>query len=101
MSNTSKVYELFESQKEFYEKVTTEGIEKYRKGDGKIILKDKNGAPIKGAKIKINQKSHEFRFGANLFMLDELETKKNNKKIQEMLCRAFQYGNSSFLLARS
>ena len=44
MSNTSKVYELFESQKEFYEKVTTEGIEKHRKGDGKIILKDKNGA---------------------------------------------------------
>ena len=41
MSNTSKVYELFESQKEFYEKVTTEGIEKHRKGDGKIILKDK------------------------------------------------------------
>ena len=83
MSEASKVYEIFEEHKDFFEKNVPAGIEKNRKGDGKIILKDKNGAPIKGAKIKINQKSHEFRFGANLFMLDELETEEKNEKYKK------------------
>lgn len=96
MSEANKVYELFESQKDFYEKVTTEGIEKHRKGDGKIILKDKNGAPIKGAKIKINQKSHEFRFGANLFMLDELETDEKNEKYKKCFAELFNMATLPF-----
>lgn len=96
MSETAKVYELFESQKDFYEKVTAEGIEKYRKGDGKIIFKDKNGAPIKGAKIKINQKSHEFRFGANLFMLDELETEEKNEKYKKCFAELFNMATLPF-----
>ena len=96
MSEANKVYELFESQKEFYEKVTTEGIEKHRKGDGKIILKDKKGAPIKGAKIKINQKSHEFRFGANLFMLDELETEEKNEKYKKCFAELFNMATLPF-----
>ena len=70
MSGASKVYEIFEEHREFFDKTVPAGIEKHRKGDGKITVTDKNGTPIKGAKININQKSHEFRFGANLFMLD-------------------------------
>ena len=58
MSGASKVYEIFEEHREFFDKTVPAGIEKHRKGDGKIILKDKNGNLLKNVKIKINQKSH-------------------------------------------
>ena len=44
-----------------------EGIEKYRKGDCKLTFKDKNGLPLAGKKVKINQISHDFKYGANIF----------------------------------
>lgn len=96
MSEANKVYELFESQKEFYEKVTAEGIEKYRKGNGKITLKDKNGVALKNAKIKIKQKSHEFRFGANLFMLDEFESEEKNEKYKSCFSKLFNMATLPF-----
>ena len=96
MSEAGKVYELFERQKDFYEKTTSEGIEKHRKGDGKIILKDKNGNLLKNVKIKINQKSHEFRFGANLFMLDELETAEKNEKYKKCFAELFNMATLPF-----
>ena len=42
MSEASKVYEIFEEHKDFFEKTVTAGIEKHRKGDGKITVTDKN-----------------------------------------------------------
>ena len=73
MSERRKVLEEFYRQEDFMREKVREGIEKHRKGGCSITLTDKNGAPIKGAKIKVVQKTHEFRYGANLFMLDELE----------------------------
>ena len=70
MSDRRKIFDLFDEQKEMVEKRVAESIETYRKGDGKIRVVDKAGKPIVNAKLKLNQKSHEFRFGANLFMLD-------------------------------
>ena len=96
MSEAGKVYELFESQKDFCEKTVTEGIEKHRKGDGKIILKDKNGNLLKNARIKINQKSHEFLFGANLFMLDELESEEKNERYKECFAELFNMATLPF-----
>ena len=55
------------------------GIEQYRKGYANILVKDNEGNPIPNVKITVNQKSHEFKFGANLFMLDELETEEKNE----------------------
>lgn len=74
MNDRRRVLELFEQNKDFVDERVTEGIEKYRKGDAKIILTDSEGAPLNNAKIKINQKNHAFRFGANIFMLDQMET---------------------------
>lgn len=78
MNERRKVLELFEDQKEYTEKRISEGIEKHRKGNAEIIVTDKNGNSISHTPIKVKQKSHEFRFGANLFMLDELETDEKN-----------------------
>ena len=92
MSERRKVLELFEKQKDYMDKRVAEGIEKYRKGDIKITLTDKEGNPLSAARVKVGQKSHEFRFGANLFLLDELETDEKNRKYKEA-----SYGETTFI----
>ena len=61
------------------------GIEVNRKGWGEITVKDREGNPVPGAKIALRQLSHEFRYGCNLFLLDELETEEKNRLYQEFV----------------
>lgn len=96
MYNRRNVLELFEEQKDYTDKKVSEGIEKYRKGDLKIILTDKNGNAVSGAKIKTTQKSHEFRFGANIFMLDQLETEKKNEDYKKYFSDVFNMATLPF-----
>lgn len=96
MSDRKKVLELFEAQKELMTKTVPEGIEKHRKGDGRIRITDKNGLPIKNAKIKLDQKAHEFRFGANIFMLDELESKEKNESYKKYFSNLFNMATLPF-----
>lgn len=96
MSDRRKVLELFEKQKEYYEKRVAEGIEKYRKGNAEIALTDQNGEAISDVKIKAVQKNHEFRFGANLFMLDELETQEKNEKYKKYFSELFNMATLPF-----
>ena len=78
MSERRNVLKNFEEQKEFMEERVNSGIEKYRKGDADIVVKNSDGEVMVNVKIKVSQKSHEFKFGANIFMLDELETDEKN-----------------------
>ncbi len=59
------------------------GIEQYRKGWGEITVVDGEGNPVPDAKITLFQQSHEFKYGCNLFMLDELETEEKNGLYKE------------------
>ncbi len=67
-----KVLKYFREQKDFMEKRVSEGIEKHRKGNFVINLRDKNGKDIENANVKVELKNHAFNFGANIFMLDTL-----------------------------
>lgn len=90
------ILEFFEEQKDVWEARATEGIEKYRKGDARITVTDQDGKPVSGVKIKLTQKSHEFRFGANLFMLDELETGEKNEKYKKYFADLFNMATLPF-----
>ena len=90
-----KVLELFEAQKDMWESRARDGIENYRKGFANITVKDKDGNPVK-AKIKASQKSHEFRFGANIFMLDELETDEKNNLYKKYFKETFNMATLPF-----
>lgn len=94
MSDRRRVLELFELQKAYTEKRVRDGIEKYRKTNACITMKDKQGNPIKGARIAIKQKTHEFKYGANLFMLDELETEEKNCRYKDIMAN---FGNMATL----
>ena len=80
MSERRKVLSLFYEQKDEMTQRINDGIEKYRKGDAKIVVKGADGAPVRNAKVSVKQTNHEFKFGANLFMLDEFETAEKNEK---------------------
>lgn len=96
MGNRRKILDLFEEQKDFVNERVSDGIETHRKGNATIILTDKNGNPIPRAKIKLKQRSHEFRFGANLFMLDELETEEKNEKYKKYFSELFNMATLPF-----
>ena len=96
MSDRRQILDLFDAQKDFFEKTVKEGIEKHRKGTVKIKVTDKHGNAIQGAKIKIKQKTHEFRFGANIFMLDGLETEEKNSTYKERFVDLFNMATIPF-----
>ena len=92
----ANVLELFEAQKDFMEERIQHGIETYRKGRAVITVKDSQGQPVKNAKIKITQTDHEFKFGANLFMLDELETEEKNETYKRVFADTFNMATLPF-----
>lgn len=96
MENRRKVLDLFEEQKEYWEKRVKTGIEENRKGNATLKIRDKDGKELSGASVKACQKSHEFRFGANLFMLDELETEEKNEKYKKYFSDVFNIATLPF-----
>ena len=52
MDDRRKILDLFDDQEVFWKQRAADGIERYRKGDGRITLTDENGNPISNAKIK-------------------------------------------------
>ncbi len=96
MSDRRNVLDLFEEQKDFVNEKVAYGIENYRKGNAKLTVTDGNGNTIPNAKVKVNQKSHEFRFGANIFMLDELETEEKNEKYKKCFAETFNMATLPF-----
>ena len=96
MSDRKKVLELFEKNKEYMEERINSGIEQNRKGYAKICVKDKNGNNVPGVKISVKQKSHEFKFGANLFMLDEFENDEKNELYKKYFAETFNMATLPF-----
>lgn len=96
LTERTRVLELFHTQKDFMEEKINHGIEMYRKGHAVITVKDSQGQPVKNAKIKITQTDHEFKFGANLFMLDELETEEKNETYKKIFSDTFNMATLPF-----
>lgn len=96
MSDKREILKNFKAQKSFIEERVACGIEKYRKGHIQITVTDKNGNAVKNAKIKAVQKKHEFKYGANLFMLDEFETHEKNQIYREIFSQTFNIATLPF-----
>ena len=82
--------------KDLLEGRVKEGIEKYRKGNCKLRFCDKEGKPVVGKKVKINQTSHDFKYGANIFMLDEFENEEYNIRYREDFKKYFNLATVPF-----
>ena len=88
----------FEREREYLERRAAEGIEA-RKAAGKLLLRQKDGARLAGAQIRLRQTSHKFLHGGNIFMLEELETPEKNALYREDFDRAFNLATLPFYWA--
>ena len=86
----------FDENKDFMNNYVPAQIERNRKGDIHINVTDKDGNPVKNAKIVIKQKSHAFHYGANIFMLDEFETEEKNKIYRDEFSKTFNLATVPF-----
>lgn len=86
----------FDRHRDFADDYVKTGIEKNRKGFARIAIRDKDGKPVKGATVKITQKSHDFKFGCNIFMLDEFETEEKSAIYRDTFKKYFNYATVPF-----
>ncbi len=75
---------------------TRAGIENHRKGFADLKVVDAQGNAVPGAKVRFNQKTHDFHYGANLFMLDEFESEEKNAIYRDTFHRHFNFATLPF-----
>lgn len=71
-------------------------IEQYRKADAVLQVVDSQGTSIPDAKVTIEQQTHEFLFGCNLFVLDQLQSPELNAKYERAFTRIFNFATIPF-----
>ena len=75
---------------------TKTNIEKYRKGERTLRLIDKDGNPLAGARVHVMQQSHDFKHGANIFLLDEFGDEVRNKRYRDQFASYFDLATVPF-----
>lgn len=73
------------------------GIEENRKGSATILFEDAEGRPCETTHVEIRQKTHDFKYGANLFMLGEFpDSADKNALYEELFAGAFNLATLPF-----
>ena len=73
------------------------GIELNRKGPMLFTFKDAAGKILENVHLKVTQKTHDFKYGADLFMLDEIvDSKEKNEAYKEHFAAAFNLATVPF-----
>ena len=96
MGRAETALKYFNEQKEVMDLRVKSGIELHRKGDATITFVAANGELPKEITLEVRQKSHEFKFGCNIFMLDELETEEKNAIYKEKFPECFNLATVPF-----
>lgn len=71
-------------------------IEKYRKSDAVVEVRDAAGKPVADAKVELRQTGHEFLFGCNAFVLGQLEDQAMEQRYEEAFARIFNFATVPF-----
>lgn len=91
------VLRLFRLMAEEIDARVNAGIELNRKGPMLFTFKNKDGKILENVHVKVVQKSHDFKYGADLFMLDEIvDSKEKNEAYKEYFKRAFNLATCPF-----
>ena len=75
------------------------GIEQHRKGDAVVRLVSADGEPQAGLAVRIEQRTHAFLFGCNLFVLGQLDTPEANRTYEERFLGLFNFATLPFYWA--
>ena len=91
------VLRLFRLMAEEIDARVEAGIELNRKGPMLFTFKDKDGKILENVHLKVTQKTHDFKYGADLFMLDEIvDSKEKNEAYKEHFAAAFNLATVPF-----
>lgn len=90
------LFKQFNEQQELMEDKIHHGIETNRKGHFKINFTDKTGNPVQGAKVTVRQKSHDFKFGCNIFKLKCFPSEEENTLYEERFKKLFNLATAPF-----
>ena len=91
------VMRLFRMMAEEVDARVESGIELNRKGPILFTFKDKDGKILENVHVKVSQKTHDFKYGADLFMLDEIvDSKVKNEAYKEHFAAAFNLATCPF-----
>lgn len=93
--DTARIFEKFIRQADDLNARVQNETEANRKRRAYVTV-TKDGVPVSGAKVRFRQKDHEFKFGANCFMLDELETEEKNEAYKKYFAKAFNLATLPF-----
>ncbi len=97
MSDRSRrVLKPFVENRAYMEERIAAGIEANRKGLATLRFENEKGEPVTQVHAELRQKSHDFCFGANLFMLDEMETAEKNAEYKKRFCELFNLATLPF-----
>lgn len=95
MSRKETALRCFLEQKEAVRSRTQTGIEQNRKRDAVLRFVSDDPLP-EDVTVEVRQTGHEFRFGANLFMLDEFECAEKNAVYREKFPELFNLATLPF-----
>lgn len=96
MSRKETALKYFEEQKELTDLRVRSGIELNRKGDAHLTIRSASGELPKDITVEVEQVKHEFKFGANIFMLDEFESEEKNRIYREKFPEVFNLATVPF-----
>jgi len=86
----------FRAQEDVIEERLHHTIENDRKAKAVIQVVDGTGKPVPGAKVRVNLRDHDFKYGANLFMLDEFECEEKNRIYRDTFHNVFNLATLPF-----
>ncbi len=75
---------------------TAAAIEKHRKADAQVRIVDAGGRPLSGVKVAVEQVSHEFLFGSNIYMFDHFNSAAQNAAYKQRFEDLFNYATVGF-----
>lgn len=89
MSYTMECLKKLDLDKLGLSEVVSQNIKRNRMSSVQIKVTDKDGNPVNGAEISVNQTDSEFKFGCNAFMVNQFENEEDNDTYTEKFEKVF------------
>lgn len=96
MTRAERVLKTFWKEDGLINQRLADCIERNRKSMGRLYVVNKAGDVVPDARVRIRLKDHDFKLGANLFMLDEHETEEKNAIYRKLFPEVFNLATIPF-----
>jgi GH35 family endo-1,4-beta-xylanase len=96
LADKAEVAQAAEEREREVVAATPAAIDKHRKRDAIIRLVDAAGRPVPGVKVALEQTSHDFLFGCNIYMFDHYRNEAQNAAYKQRFAELFNYATVGF-----